>query len=98
MGIGLKSVGSSPRWTARNSKPALRRASVGNWRRSLRDDPIHISGLSVLPTMPDQVYADFQESSSFIVERAARLISLERANARVERRAALRRVRSRTRC
>ncbi len=69
MGIGLKSLGSSSRWTARNSKPALRRASAGNWRRSSRDDPTQVSGFSLIPTMPDQVYCDVQESSSCTVVR-----------------------------
>jgi hypothetical protein len=44
--MGLKSLGSSPLWTACSSVPAIPRTSRGNWRRSSRDDPNHTTDLS----------------------------------------------------
>src|SRR2546425_2280329 len=61
--MGLKSLGSCPPCPARNSKPAFRRASRGNCRRSLCDEPIQAMGLSRMPNMPDEVYQIFLFSS-----------------------------------
>lgn len=80
IGSGLKSLGSWPRWTARNSKPARRRASRGNRCKSSRDDPIQVIGFSLVPTMPDQVYCDAQEPSSYNAESTLPLTFREWAN------------------
>jgi hypothetical protein len=51
--IGFQSLGSSPFWIARSSKPAARRASSGKFRRSSRLDPTNLRSLTV---NKDQLY------------------------------------------
>jgi hypothetical protein len=41
MAMGFQSLGSSPCWTRRSGKPAMRLAAAGNALMSRRDDPSH---------------------------------------------------------